>query len=99
MGSHLRTAPPLVQSATTVYTRTHHDSRIVCFCTCFILATLYVPSCNRSDTDVVFYRYDGYTFSGAEQRAMQTIADAAARDARVLLPELPTRLIIRINPG
>ena len=48
---------------------------------------------------MVFYRYDGYTFSGAEQRTIQTIADNAVRDARVLLPNLPANLIIRVNPG
>ena len=64
-----------------------------------MLATLYVPSCNRSDTDVVFYRYDGYTFSGAEQRTIRAIAEDAVRDVRVLLPNLPAHLIIRVNPG
>ncbi len=82
-----------------MYTTRHHDSRIVPLCTCFVLATLYIPSCNRNNTDVVFYRYDGYTFSDAEQRTIQTIADNAVRDAQVLLPNLPANLIIRVNPG
>ena len=66
---------------------------------CFAVSTLYVPSCYRDATDVVFYRNDGYTFSTSEQRAIQTIIDDAVRDARVLLPDLPQRLIVRVNPG
>jgi hypothetical protein len=82
-----------------VQTTTYQDSSLLCVCTCFVLSTLYVPSCTRENTEVVFYRYDGYTFSGAEQRTIQTIADNAVRDARVLLPNLPANLIIRVNPG
>ena len=47
----------------------------------------------------MFYIHDGYTFSQAEQRAIRTIAEAAARDARLLLPDLPTHLVVRVNPG
>jgi uncharacterized protein YjaZ len=83
----------------TVQTRTYQESRLLCVCTCFVLSTLYVPSCTRENPDVVFYRYDGYTFSGAEQRTIRTIAENAVRDARVLLPNLPANLTIRVNPG
>jgi predicted Zn-dependent protease DUF2268 len=83
----------------TVQTRTHQESWLLCVCTCFVLSTLYIPSCARENTDVVFYRYDGYTFSDAERRTIQTIAENAVRDARVLLPNLPANLIIRVNPG
>jgi len=83
----------------TVQTRTYQESRLLCVCTCFVLSTLYVPSCTRENTDVVFYRYHGYTFSSAEQRTIRTIAEDAVRDARVLLPNLPANLIIRVNPG
>lgn len=68
-------------------------------CTCLLVSALYVPSCYRHDAEVVFYVYDGYTFTRAEQRAIRAIAEAAARDARVLLPDLPPRLVIRVNPG
>lgn len=68
--------------------------------TCFLLlTTLHVPSCTRNHTEVVFYIHDGYTFSDAEQRAIRAIAEAAARDARQLLPALPSHLIVRVNPG
>jgi hypothetical protein len=83
----------------TVPTRTYQESRLLYVCTCFVLSTVYVPSCTRENTDVVFYRYDGYTFSGDEQRTIQTIAENAVRDARVLLPNLPANLIVRVNPG
>ena len=83
----------------TVQTRTCQESRLLCVWTCFVLSTVYVPSCTRENPDVAFYRYDGYTFSGAEQRTIQTIAGKAVRDARVLLPNLPANLIIRVNPG
>ena len=66
---------------------------------CLLLTSLYVPSCTRNRTDVVFYVHDGYTFSRSEQRAIRTITQAAARDARRLLPDLPSHLIVRINPG
>jgi uncharacterized protein YjaZ len=68
-------------------------------CTCFLISAFYVPSCNRENVDVVFYVYDGYTFSQEEQRAIRTIAESAARDARLLLPDLPLDLTIRVNPG
>ena len=60
---------------------------------------MYVPFCYRNNTEVVFYRYDGYTFSSSEQRIIREIAEAAVRDATVLLSNLPARLIIRVNPG
>jgi hypothetical protein len=41
------------------------------------------------DTEVVFYVNDRHRFSRAEQRAIQTIAEADAADARRLLPDLP----------
>jgi hypothetical protein len=77
----------------------YQDSRLLCLCTCFVILAVYVPSCNRQNVDVAFYIYDGYTFSQAEQRTIRTIAEAAAYDARLLLPDLPAHLIIRVNPG
>ena len=64
-----------------------------------MLSTVYAPSCYRNNTEVVFYRHDGYRFSRSEQRVIQEIAETAVGDARVLLPNLPARLIIRVNPG
>jgi hypothetical protein len=58
-----------------------------------------VPSCYTQHAEVIFYVYDGYTFSQAEQSTIRTIAEAAARDAKRLLPDLPAQLIIRVNPG
>lgn len=56
-------------------------------------------ACSASGIDVVFYIHDGYTFSGAEQRTIETIAARAALDAKRLLPGLPEQLIVRVNPG
>ena len=69
------------------------------FCTCLFISALYIPSCNRESVDVVFYVYEGYTFSQDEQRTVRMIADTAERDARLLLPDLPRDLMIRVNPG
>lgn len=79
--------------------RKHQDRYVLCFTSCLLVTTLYVPSCNRDRTEVMFYIHDGYTFSRAEQRAIRTIAQAAARDAKLLLPDLPFHLIVRVNPG
>jgi uncharacterized protein YjaZ len=76
----------------------YQDAPLLCGM-CFVVSTLYVPSCYSDATEVVFYLNDGYTFSTSEQRAIQTTIDHAVRDARVLLPDLPQRLIIRVNPG
>lgn len=70
-----------------------------CFTSCLLIAILYVPSCHRKDPEVVFYIHDGYTFSRAEQRTIRTITEAATRDARRLLSDLPSRLTVRVNPG
>ncbi len=79
--------------------RKHRDSYAWCV-NCFLLiSTLYVPFCNRNATEVVFYIHEGYTFSRAEQRTIRTITEAAARDARLLLSDLPSHLIVRVNPG
>ena len=75
------------------------DSYAWSFTSCLLIAALYVPSCNRNGIDVVFYIHDGYTFSRAEQRVIRTITEAATRDARPLLPELPSHLVVRVNPG
>lgn len=77
----------------------HQRLPLLCLCTCFTLSIFYVPCCYRNATEVVFYRHDGYTFSSSEQRVIEEIAEAAVSDARVLLPTLPARLIIRVNPG
>ena len=53
----------------------------------------------RSGYRVVFYINDGYTFSRAEQRTIETIATQAAQDAKRLLPGLPDQLTLRVNPG
>jgi len=79
--------------------RTHPDVHALCFTCCLLVTSLHVPSCTRNHTDVVFYIHDGYTFSRAEQRAIRTVAEAAARDAKLLLTDLPSRLIVRVNPG
>jgi hypothetical protein len=47
----------------------------------------------------VRFEPEGYVFSRAEQRAIQEVADAAARDVRTLLPALPERLKMVVRPG
>ena len=65
----------------------------------FVLSVILVPSCAGPDAEVVFYAHDGYVFSRDEQRTIRTLAESAARDAKLLLPNLPARVIIRVNPG
>lgn len=65
----------------------------------WLLLSLACASCSAPDIDVVFYVYDGYTFSGAEQRTIEAIATNTALDAKRFLPGLPDQLIIRVNPG
>jgi hypothetical protein len=67
-------------------------------CACLVLS-VGAASCGAPGIDVVFYIHDGYTFSRAEQRTIETIAIRAAQDARRLLPGLPDQLIVRVNPG
>jgi uncharacterized protein YjaZ len=42
---------------------------------------------------------DGHVFSRAERRAIQEIADGAARDVRAALPALPKNLTLIVRPG
>ena len=56
-------------------------------------------SCGNPDISVVFYVHEGYTFSRSEQQTIETIAAEAMRDAERLLPSLPDRIIVRVNPG
>ena len=65
----------------------------------WLILSLASASCSGSGIDVVFYIHDGYTFSRAERRTIETIAKRAALDARRLLPGLPDHLILRVNPG
>src|SRR5579864_9541357 len=55
--------------------------------------------CGRSDTTVEFHAAEGYHFSPAERRAIESVAANAATDARRVLPTLPHRLLIRVLPG
>ena len=61
--------------------------------------SIVCASCSTPGIEVVFYTYDGYTFSPLEQRTIETIAADAARDAKRLLPDLPDQVIVRVNPG
>ena len=64
---------------------------------CLIVVTC--ASCGPRDVEVVFYVYDGYTFSRAEQQTIESIVATALRDARRVLPDLPGEIIVRVNPG
>jgi hypothetical protein len=65
----------------------------------WLVLSLGSASCGAPTIDVVFYINDGYTFSRAEQRTIETIATRAALDAKRLLSGLPDQLILRVNPG
>lgn len=56
-------------------------------------------SCAAADVEVVFYQHDGYTFSSAEQQTIEARAREAVQSTKPLLPQLPTALILRVNPS
>jgi len=66
---------------------------------CCAFAVLTHAGCGRHDVTVEFYLVDGYRFAPAERRAIQSVADAAARDVRALLPALPPVLVLRVYAG
>src|SRR5687767_5490645 len=68
------------------------------FCAVLLLS-VGLSACGSPAIDVAFYINEGYTFSRAEQRTIETIAIRAALDAKRLLPGLPDQLIVRVNPG
>jgi hypothetical protein len=47
----------------------------------------------------VFYSHRNYTFSRAERRIIEGIAEEAIADARRLLPTLPPHLVVRVTPA
>ena len=75
------------------------DSVAVRLLCAVLLVSVGFSACGSPTVDVVFYIYDGYTFSRAEQHTIETIATRAALDAKRLLPGLPDHLIVRVNPG
>src|SRR6188474_1541087 len=62
---------------------------------CFALAA---ASCATHEV-AVEYAGRAYTFSWAERRAIQRIADETASEVRRYLPGLPASLVLRVEAG
>jgi len=66
------------------------------------LLLLCVPAylaCDDVVTEVEFFSVDGRELSSAEKRTVESIARSTVREARTLLPTLPKRVTIRVQPG
>jgi len=74
-------------------------SDLTCFVAGLLMLASLTASCTGRDVEVVFYVSDGYTFSREEQQTIETLVQEAVRTTKPLLPELPTPLIVRVNPG
>ena len=57
------------------------------------------PSCEQRALTVQYRENQGYVFSRAEQRAIQTVADTTAGDVRRVLPTLPRQLLLYVEAG
>lgn len=62
-------------------------------------ATCLLSACEPAHVQLEFYEIDGRGLSWWEQATVGVIAEAAAREVRTRLPQLPQRLILRVQPG
>lgn len=65
--------------------------------TASFLVCVLAAGCGTQDVTIGYY--GKYEFSRAERRIIQRIADKAASDARVHLPDLPKKLTLRVESG
>jgi hypothetical protein len=65
----------------------------------WFLVVVTASACGPHDVAVEFYFADGYHFSKAERREVQSTADATAGEVRRLLPTLPRNLVLRVYAG
>jgi hypothetical protein len=67
------------------------------------LLVLLLLHCDTGDDDgstqVTFFSIDGEDLSQSDMRVIEGIAHATVREARRYLPQLPTPLVIRVQPG
>ena len=64
-----------------------------------VVAPLAFFSCSAPSVSVPFYSADNYTFSNAERKSIETIAQSAANEVHRLLPRLPRSLVLRVQPS
>ncbi len=64
-----------------------------------VVAGAFVGTLFEPREIVVTFSEDGRPFSYAERRAVQGVAEGAARDVRALLPALPKRLTLLVRTG
>jgi len=68
-----------------------------------VLFVLSISHCTtggcRESTQVSFFAVDGDEISAADQRTIRTIAADAVDEARRYLPQMPTPVLIRVQPG
>jgi hypothetical protein len=69
-------------------------SRIVLF-----IIVCCVCACDAPHVTVEFYEVDGRALSWWERATVGLLAEAAAREVRSRLPQLPDALLLRVQPG
>ncbi len=69
-------------------------------CVALVALVVSLPSgwCSQDDVSIRFHD-SNHQFSNVERDAIQAVADAAAVDARRLLPTLPRHLLIEVHAG
>jgi hypothetical protein len=60
---------------------------------------LWLAGCDPASVQVEFYAVDGQELAWWEQATVGLLAEAAAREARTRLPQLPQALVLRVQPG
>lgn len=66
---------------------------------CAGITVVLLASCARERPEIEVEYRRGYAFTAAERRAIERVANAAARDARDLLPGLSQHLRLTVQPG
>ena len=66
--------------------------------TSLLAVTLY-SSCGEHAVTLQYREVEDYTFSRAELRTIQAIADEATRDVRQLLPAIPRTPVLQVIPS
>lgn len=66
---------------------------------CIALLCWVVAACEPSRIHVEFYTVDSHAFSTWERAFVTLIAEAAEREVRARLPQLPDTLMLRVQAG
>ena len=67
-------------------------------CAC-LFSVVFYSSCGQHAITLQYREVEEYTFSRAELRTIQAIADDTTREVRRLLPQLPGALVLEVFPA